>query len=123
MIITKQGDIEEAQKDRDFVCAVCGCEFTATHNEYKYLDSEEGTIFWCTCPTCRHNIPNNPIIADMELRIAALEFIANELTTTRGVNYTTIEPTADNTEGDLKIVILDAEPTNRYEGYQYYITE
>lgn len=123
MIITKNGNLEEAQKDRDFVCSVCGCEFTATYQEYKYIDEVIGTTFWCKCPTCAHTIPEEALVPELQVRVAALESIVNELTTTRGVNYITEAPTEDNTEGDLKIVILSEEPANKYEGYQYYITE
>ena len=33
----------------------------------------------------------------------------------------TTEPTADNPDGDLKIVILDVEPAHYYDGYWYLI--
>lgn len=39
------------------------------------------------------------------------------------VNYLTTAPTADNTDGDLKFVVLDSEPETKYDGYYYLITE
>lgn len=40
-----------------------------------------------------------------------------------GINYLTTAPTADNTAGDLKIVVLSSEPATKYNGYLYFITE
>ena len=37
--------------------------------------------------------------------------------------YLTTAPSADNTSGFLKIVVLDAEPATYYDGYYYIITE
>lgn len=39
-----------------------------------------------------------------------------------GIKYTTTAPTAANTDG-LKIVVLNAEPETKYDGYLYLITE
>ena len=38
-----------------------------------------------------------------------------------GVAYLTTAPTQANTSGDLKIVLLNAEPANKYAGYIYFI--
>ena len=40
-----------------------------------------------------------------------------------GITYLTTAPSADNTDGDLKFVILDHEPATYYNGYYYIITE
>ena len=39
------------------------------------------------------------------------------------IQYLTTAPSADNTSGNLKIVVLSAEPATYYNGYIYYITE
>ena len=36
-----------------------------------------------------------------------------------GINYLTTAPVADNTDGDLKIVVLSSEPATKYNGYLY----
>ena len=36
-----------------------------------------------------------------------------------GINYLTTAPIADNTDGDLKIVVLSSEPATKYNGYLY----
>ena len=38
-----------------------------------------------------------------------------------GVSYLTTAPTAANTDGDLKIVVLATEPATKYNGYLYLI--
>ena len=35
------------------------------------------------------------------------------------INYLTTAPVADNTDGDLKIVVLSSEPATKYNGYLY----
>lgn len=47
----------------------------------------------------------------------------SNIPTPSGINYLTTEPSSANVDGDLKIVILDAEPTTYYDGYYYIITE
>lgn len=42
--------------------------------------------------------------------------VANE------ISYTTTAPSADNTSGNLKFVVLSSEPAQRYSGYFYIIT-
>lgn len=39
--------------------------------------------------------------------------------TVNGINYLTTAPVADNTDGDLKIVVLSSEPATKYNGYLY----
>lgn len=39
------------------------------------------------------------------------------------VSYLTNAPTEDNTDGNLKFVVLSSEPAIRYSGYYYIITE
>lgn len=39
-----------------------------------------------------------------------------------GISYTTVAPTKANTDG-LKFVVLPAEPTTKYDGWIYIITE
>lgn len=41
----------------------------------------------------------------------------------KGVSYLTTAPTSANTAGDLKIVVLSAEPATKYNGYLYLIKE
>lgn len=40
-----------------------------------------------------------------------------------GFPYTTTAPTADNTDGNLKVVVLSSEPGTKYNGWLYIITE
>ena len=39
-----------------------------------------------------------------------------------GFPYLTTAPTANNTSGRLKVVVMNAEPATRYDGYIYIIT-
>ena len=39
------------------------------------------------------------------------------------ISYLTTAPTADDTSGNLKIVVLSSEPATKYNGYIYFITE
>ena len=39
------------------------------------------------------------------------------------ISYLTTAPSADNTSGNLKIVVLSSEPATKYNGYIYFITE
>lgn len=39
------------------------------------------------------------------------------------ISYITAAPTGPNTSGSLKVVVLPSEPSNRYDGYLYIITE
>ena len=41
----------------------------------------------------------------------------------RGLSYLTTAPESANTNGNLIPVVLSAEPTTKYEGYLYIITE
>ena len=41
----------------------------------------------------------------------------------KGVSYLTTAPTSANTSGSLIAVVLSSEPTTKYNGYIYYITE
>lgn len=49
--------------------------------------------------------------------------ISGSFITNEGVNYTTTAPTAANTDGSLKFVVLSSEPATKYDGYIYLITE
>lgn len=40
-----------------------------------------------------------------------------------GIVYTTTEPTAPNTNGLMKLVVLNAQPATKYAGWLYYITQ
>lgn len=40
-----------------------------------------------------------------------------------GLNYLTTAPESANTSGQLKIVVLSSDPTTKYDGYLYIITE
>ena len=40
-----------------------------------------------------------------------------------GIPYLTTAPSANNTSGCLKVVVLSSEPATRYSGYLYLITE
>ncbi len=42
---------------------------------------------------------------------------------TKGITYLTTAPTSANTDGGLIIVVLDSEPSTKYSGYIYLITE
>lgn len=53
------------------------------------------------------------------------EVLAGTSTATKfigGLDYTTTEPTAANTDG-LKIAVLSSEPATKYSGWLYFITE
>lgn len=39
------------------------------------------------------------------------------------ISYVTTAPTGPNTSGGLKVVVLSSEPSTRYDGYLYIITE
>ena len=39
------------------------------------------------------------------------------------ISYLTTAPSADNTSGNLKIVVLSSEPATKYNGYIYFIAE
>lgn len=39
-----------------------------------------------------------------------------------GLTYTTTEPTADNTSGGIKIVVLNKVPNTWYQGWLYLIS-
>ena len=43
-------------------------------------------------------------------------------TTASGVSYLTTAPSAANTDGDLKFVVLSSDPATKYSGYIYIIT-
>ena len=51
----------------------------------------------------------------------------NELSTSKvdqeDLQYLTTAPTADNTTGILKFVVLETEPSTKYSGYVYFILE
>lgn len=40
-----------------------------------------------------------------------------------GVSFLSTAPTSDNTDGDLKFVVLDSEPQTKYNGYMYIIKQ
>ena len=42
---------------------------------------------------------------------------------TKGITYLTTAPTSANTDGGLIIVVLSSEPSTKYSGYIYLITE
>ena len=44
------------------------------------------------------------------------------LTFTNGLPYLTTAPSANNTEGNIKIVVLSSDPATKYSGYLYIIT-
>lgn len=39
------------------------------------------------------------------------------------ISYITTAPTADNTSGNLIVVVLSSDPVTKYNGYLYIITE
>lgn len=41
----------------------------------------------------------------------------------KGFSYLTVAPTSANIDGDLKVVVLSAEPDTKYDGYLYLIKE
>lgn len=49
--------------------------------------------------------------------------IASNTISNTGVAYVTTAPSSANTSGDLRFVVLDSEPSTRYDGYIYIITE
>jgi hypothetical protein len=54
---------------------------------------------------------------------AVTSYIKTKLQNIGSVDFTTTEPTADNSLGKLTIALLDTEPAVRYNGYLYFITE
>lgn len=46
-----------------------------------------------------------------------------QLTGPSNIDYSTIAPTSNNTEGGLKVCVLNSEPTTKYEGWLYLIKE
>lgn len=51
------------------------------------------------------------------------EVIFTEQDVNDGMTYTTTEPSAPNTNGLMKLVVLNAQPTTKYAGWLYYITQ
>lgn len=58
-------------------------------------------------------------IATDDTRVYSIE---ENIYTPEGVSYITTAPSADNTDGDLKFVILSSEPATYYDGYLYIVT-
>lgn len=58
MTITKPGDTTLLVQPKDFVCYLCGCEFTAESTEYQLPDYYEIGLYnidaMCKCPTCKN---------------------------------------------------------------------
>ena len=50
-----------------------------------------------------------------------IDITANAISVS-GVSYITTAPTAANTDGDLKFVVLSSDPSTKYAGYIYIIT-
>lgn len=48
--------------------------------------------------------------------------IANNIISVAGVSFLTTAPSAANTSGDLKFVVLNSDPATKYNGYIYIIT-
>lgn len=46
--------LEKEQKPKLFVCKKCGCEFTATKKDYKFILYKFG--FYSKCPTCANSV-------------------------------------------------------------------
>lgn len=46
---------------------------------------------------------------------------AADIGTTQGLNYLTTAPSSANTDGTLKLVVLNAEPLQKFEGFLYLI--
>lgn len=46
--------LEKEQKPKLFVCKKCGCEFTATKKDYKFILYKLG--FYSNCPTCANSV-------------------------------------------------------------------
>lgn len=70
------------------------------------------------------DLTNKPTIPTVPTNVSAFAndagYLINE--SNEFVAYTTVEPTAANTDG-LKIVLLDSEPATKYDGYVYLIKE
>jgi len=49
--------------------------------------------------------------------------VSSGVASVSGVSYTTTAPSSANTSGDLKFVVLSSEPSTKYDGYLYIITE
>jgi hypothetical protein len=68
----------------------------------------------------------NPTLAGTEDPLTGLEVDGTKYKvrdgSTNGLGYLTTAPTAANTDG-IKIVVLSSEPTTKYDGYLYLITE
>ncbi len=46
--------LEKEQKPKLFVCKKCGCDFTATKKDYKFILYKFG--FYSNCPTCANPV-------------------------------------------------------------------
>ena len=91
------------------------------------IHSDGTTETWyATSATVGSEVSPNPTPTGTEADLTAIEIdgtIYKIPTTATGISYLTTEPNADNPDGDLKIVILSSEPTTKYDGYFYIVTE
>ena len=86
---------------------------------YEYQETSGTTLRYLTSTLSGSSLKH--IIAEFNTStnvITLNEFIVNS-----GVAYQVTEPTAANTDGDLKFVVLSSAPATKYAGYLYYITD
>lgn len=65
MKIIKNGDLQE----RRFICKICGCEFIANYNEYKYRFDFGNDFINVSCPCCKGNNKIHPSDAPLILNM------------------------------------------------------
>ena len=64
--IISHGNTYIQPKKLEFICAYCGCEFTADREDYTIEDDMGYMTARCECPECEGSCYSNPYIGDDE---------------------------------------------------------
>ena len=64
----------------------------------------------------------NPELTGGEAELKSLQVSNVKYDIGESLVYSTTAPTANNTSGRLKIVVLSSEPATKYDGYLYIFT-
>lgn len=75
-----------------------------------------------SAPASNQLVGINTSNAQTNLNLGTGLAVSGNAVNVTGIAYSTTAPTANNTAGDLKFVVLSSEPATYYTGYYYIIT-
>lgn len=99
----------------------------ATHTLEVGLDStvtgliDRALLKPASAPANNQLVGINTSNAQTNLNLGTGLAVSGDAVNVTGLGYLTTAPTANNTAGDLKVVVLSSEPATRYLGYWYII--